>query len=156
MFDFLIDIVPRDDGGAGGGGSGGGVGGSGTVTGAGSVVADEGMERDEDDLEGDEGEGEGEGYDGQEEEGDLYSEYVHYEGIRKSAVGALFQYIKTMYELSEAPEWQPGAKIVSVNIVSSPCLADPSQAIPLHEHVKSIVNLVLPPIFETWKTEDDQ
>lgn len=76
MFDFLIDIVPRDDGGAGGGGSGGGVGGSGTVTGAGSVVADEGMERDEDDLEGDEGEGEGEGYDGQEEEGDLYSEYV--------------------------------------------------------------------------------
>lgn len=48
------------------------------MTGAGSVVADEGMERDEDDLEGDEGEGEGEGegYDGQEEEGDLYSEYV--------------------------------------------------------------------------------
>ncbi|KIR63961.1 hypothetical protein I312_103764 [Cryptococcus bacillisporus CA1280] len=69
---------------------------------------------------------------------DLLDHY--YEGIRKSAVGALFQYIKTMYELSEAPEWQPGAKI----------------AIPLHEHVKSIVNLVLPPIFETWKTEDDQ
>lgn len=75
MFDFLIDIVPRDDGSAGGGGSGGGVGGSGTVTGAGSVVADEGVERDEDELEGDEGEGEAEGYDGQ-EEGDLYSEYV--------------------------------------------------------------------------------
>ncbi|WVN87970.1 uncharacterized protein L203_103167 [Cryptococcus depauperatus CBS 7841] len=69
---------------------------------------------------------------------DLLDHY--YEGIRKSAVGALFQYVKTMYELSEAPEWRPGAKI----------------AVPLHEHVKSIVQLVLPPIFETWKTEDDQ
>ncbi|ODO04783.1 hypothetical protein I350_05393 [Cryptococcus amylolentus CBS 6273] len=69
---------------------------------------------------------------------DLLDHY--YEGIRKAAVGALFQFVKTMYELSDAPEWTPGAKV----------------AVPLHDHVKSIAQLVLPKIFETWKTEDDQ
>ncbi|WVQ81301.1 hypothetical protein IAT38_003424 [Cryptococcus sp. DSM 104549] len=64
----------------------------------------------------------------------------YYEGIRKSAAGALFQYIKTMYELSKPAEWQPGA----------------ANHVPLHDHVKSIVQLVLPAIFEAWKTEDDQ
>ncbi|WWD21319.1 hypothetical protein CI109_105803 [Kwoniella shandongensis] len=64
----------------------------------------------------------------------------YYEGIRKSAVGALFAFIKTMYELSEPAEWQPGAHVKT----------------PLHEHVKAIVDMVLPPIFEAWKTEDDK
>ncbi|WRT69118.1 uncharacterized protein IL334_006102 [Kwoniella shivajii] len=64
----------------------------------------------------------------------------YYEGIRKSAVGALFAFIKTMYELSEPAEWQPGAHV----------------RIPFHEHVKKIVEIILPPIFEAWKTEDDK
>ncbi|WVF65489.1 hypothetical protein IAT40_000217 [Kwoniella sp. CBS 6097] len=64
----------------------------------------------------------------------------YYEGIRKSAVGALFAFVKTMYELSEPAEWQPGASI----------------RVPLHEHVKKIVEMVIPPVFETWKTEDDK
>ncbi|WWC63972.1 uncharacterized protein I303_106578 [Kwoniella dejecticola CBS 10117] len=64
----------------------------------------------------------------------------YYEGIRKSAVGALFAFVKTMYELSEPAEWQPGAHV----------------RVPLHEHVKKIVEMVLPPIFEAWKTEDDK
>ncbi|WVW79439.1 hypothetical protein I302_101408 [Kwoniella bestiolae CBS 10118] len=64
----------------------------------------------------------------------------YYEGIRKSAVGALFAFIKTMYDLSEPAEWQPGAHV----------------RIPFHEHVKKIVEMVLPPIFEAWKTEDDK
>ncbi|KAK6906100.1 hypothetical protein I203_100082 [Kwoniella mangroviensis CBS 8507] len=64
----------------------------------------------------------------------------YYEGIRKSAVGALFAFIKTMYDLSEPAEWQPGAHV----------------RVPFHEHVKKIVEMVLPPIFEAWKTEDDK
>ncbi|WVR09018.1 hypothetical protein IAU60_006078 [Kwoniella sp. DSM 27419] len=64
----------------------------------------------------------------------------YYEGIRKSAVGALFAFIKTMYELSEPAEWVPGAHV----------------RVPFHEHVKKIVEMCLPPIFETWKTEDDK
>ena len=42
---------------------------------------------------------------------DLLDHY--YEGIRKSAVGALFSFIKTIYDISDPPEWVPGGVIVS-------------------------------------------
>jgi hypothetical protein len=37
----------------------------------------------------------------------------YYEGIRKSAMGALFVFVKTTYELSDPQEWQQGAQVVS-------------------------------------------
>ncbi|ORY33044.1 putative importin beta-4 subunit [Naematelia encephala] len=69
---------------------------------------------------------------------DLLDHY--YEGIRKSAVGALFSFIKTTYELSEPQEWVPGG-IVKV---------------PFHQDVKKLVDHILPKLFETWQTEDDR
>ena len=36
----------------------------------------------------------------------------YYEGIRKSAVSSLFEYIKTFYELSKPENWQPGLPVV--------------------------------------------
>lgn len=36
----------------------------------------------------------------------------YYEGIRKSAVSSLFEYIKTFYELSKPETWQPGLPVV--------------------------------------------
>lgn len=43
---------------------------------------------------------------------DLLNHY--YEGIRKSAVTSLFEFIKTFYELSEPQTWEPGLIIVGV------------------------------------------
>jgi hypothetical protein len=42
---------------------------------------------------------------------DLLDHY--YEGIRKSAVGALFAFIKTLYDLSDPQDWIPGGVVVS-------------------------------------------
>lgn len=50
---------------------------------------------------------------------DLLDHY--YEGIRKSAVGALFSFIKTLYELSEPQEWIPGGVVVSFREGSREC-----------------------------------
>jgi len=36
----------------------------------------------------------------------------YYEGIRKSGISSLFEFIKTFYELSESPTWEAGATIV--------------------------------------------
>jgi hypothetical protein len=69
---------------------------------------------------------------------DLLDHY--YEGIRKSAVGALFQFIKAFYELSGSPEWIPGAAV----------------KVPFHADVKKLVDHILPHLLEAWKTEDDK
>jgi len=69
---------------------------------------------------------------------DLLDHY--YEGIRKSAVGALFQFIKTFYELSGPTEWVPGAQV----------------KVPFHADVKKLVDHILPHLLEAWKTEDDK
>ena len=36
----------------------------------------------------------------------------YYEGIRKSATDSLLKIIRTFYDLSGQPEWQPGATVV--------------------------------------------
>ncbi|KAI9636830.1 putative importin beta-4 subunit [Dioszegia hungarica] len=64
----------------------------------------------------------------------------YYEGIRKSVIVALFSFIRTIYELSEPQEWVQGATV----------------QIPFHADVKKLVDHILPPIFEAWKTEDDK
>ncbi|BEJ16224.1 hypothetical protein CspHIS471_0508290 [Cutaneotrichosporon sp. HIS471] len=69
---------------------------------------------------------------------DLLEHY--YEGIRKAAMGALFQFIKTVYELSNPQEWVAGAEI----------------KVPLHADVKKLVDHILPHIFDAWKVEDDK
>jgi hypothetical protein len=69
---------------------------------------------------------------------DLLDHY--YEGIRKSAVGALFQFIKVFYELSSPADWLPGATV----------------RVPFHADVKKLVDHILPQLLEAWKTEDDQ
>ena len=37
----------------------------------------------------------------------------YYEGIRKSATDSLLEMVRTFYELSGAPDWTPGATVVS-------------------------------------------
>jgi hypothetical protein len=46
---------------------------------------------------------------------DLLDHY--YEGIRKSAVGSLFSFIKTIYELSNPQDWVPGGVVVSSRLL---------------------------------------
>ncbi|KAF8311476.1 ARM repeat-containing protein [Clavulina sp. PMI_390] len=73
--------------------------------------------------------------------GDLILILEHYyEGIRKSVVSSLFEFIKTFYILSEPSEWQPGAAV----------------AVPLHDKVKELVNMIMPAIFSMWESEDDK
>lgn len=69
---------------------------------------------------------------------DLLDHY--YEGIRKAAVGALFQFIKAFYELSNPADWVPGAV----------------PSVPLHADVKKLVDHILPRIFDAWEGEDDK
>lgn len=64
----------------------------------------------------------------------------YYEGIRKSAVGSLFAFIKTIYELSNPQEWVPGGVV----------------QVPLHADVKKVVDHILPALLDTWTTEDDK
>jgi hypothetical protein len=64
----------------------------------------------------------------------------YYEGIRKSAIGALLVFINTLNEMSDPAEWQPGN--ASVNT--------------LNEDVVKLVNAVIPAIMNAWADEDDQ
>ena len=45
---------------------------------------------------------------------ELVGQLTHYyDGIRKSSLDSLLEIIRTMYELSNPPEWQPGIENVS-------------------------------------------
>jgi hypothetical protein len=87
---------------------------------------------------------------------DLLDHY--YEGIRKSAVGALFSCIKTIYELSNPQDWVPGGVVVSGSTMPRRrrSVLTPSQQVPFHADVKKLVGHILPRIFEAWATEDDK
>lgn len=64
----------------------------------------------------------------------------YYDGIRKSSAESLLEIVQTFYELSEAPEWQPGQNVT----------------VPLDKNVKDLIDHVLPPIFEMYETEDNK
>ncbi|KAG6334826.1 hypothetical protein ID866_4263 [Astraeus odoratus] len=64
----------------------------------------------------------------------------YYEGIRKSAADSLLEIVRTFYELSDPPEWQPGAAV----------------ATPLEQNLKELVGHVLPPLLEMYETEDNK
>lgn len=83
----------------------------------------------------------------------------YYEGIRKSAVSSLFEYVKTFYELSKADAWQPGLPVVRAAIdipVSASANVVILQAVPLHDKVKELVTMIMQPMFGMWETEDDK
>jgi hypothetical protein len=64
----------------------------------------------------------------------------YYQGIRKSAIGALLVFINTLNDMSNPTEWQPGN-------AASP---------PLNSDVAKLVEAVIPAIMDSWADEDDQ
>ncbi|KAI0259373.1 ARM repeat-containing protein [Gloeopeniophorella convolvens] len=63
----------------------------------------------------------------------------YYEGIRKSATDSLLKIIRTFYELSGAPEWQPGASVQ-----------------PLNQNVKELIDHALPQLLDMYESEDNK
>jgi hypothetical protein len=64
----------------------------------------------------------------------------YYQGIRKSAIGALLVFINTLNDMSNPAEWQPGNS-------ASPAL---------NSDVAKLVEAVIPAIMDAWADEDDQ
>ncbi|KDQ49200.1 hypothetical protein JAAARDRAFT_43038 [Jaapia argillacea MUCL 33604] len=74
---------------------------------------------------------------------ELVSQLTHYyEGIRKSATESLLEIVRTFYELSNAPEWEPGMASIT------------TQQIDLN--VKQLIGHVLPPLLEMYDSEDNK
>ncbi|KZS87926.1 ARM repeat-containing protein [Sistotremastrum niveocremeum HHB9708] len=64
----------------------------------------------------------------------------YYEGIRKSAVESLLEFIRVFYELSDPVDWEQGA----------------ASAVPLNPRVKDLINHVLPALLNMVETEDNK
>ncbi|KAG8950732.1 hypothetical protein FRC04_007151 [Tulasnella sp. 424] len=64
----------------------------------------------------------------------------YYEGIRKSALTSLFQFLRSFYDLSNSPLWEPGANLT----------------IPLDPKIGHLIDLVMKPVMELWVMEDDK
>ncbi|KAF8976841.1 hypothetical protein BGZ46_007906, partial [Entomortierella lignicola] len=62
------------------------------------------------------------------------------DGVRKASCGALFNFLRTFYKLSNCEEWKAGIPV----------------AIPLHDNVAQLNSLVLPAILSIWEDEDDK
>jgi hypothetical protein len=62
------------------------------------------------------------------------------EGVRKATCAALFNFLRTFYNISNAPDWQPGLPV----------------AIPLHENVARLNALIIPTILTNWGDEDEK
>lgn len=60
-----------------------------------------------------------------------------YQGIRKSALSALFMFINTFNEISNPQEWKAGA----------------NPSVPLNGNVKALVDSVIPKVLEMWEDE---
>jgi hypothetical protein len=66
----------------------------------------------------------------------------YYEGIRKSATDSLLKIVRTFYDLSGQPEWQPGA--------------DRFRDQPLNQNVKDLIDRVLPELLDMYEGEDNK
>lgn len=64
----------------------------------------------------------------------------YYQGIRKSAIGALLNFINTLNEISNPADWQPGHNSVNT----------------LNADVTKLVDAAIPSIVDAWADEDDQ
>ncbi|KAF9918661.1 hypothetical protein BX616_006907 [Lobosporangium transversale] len=62
------------------------------------------------------------------------------DGVRKASCGALFNFLRTFYKLSNCEEWKAGLPV----------------AIPLHDNVAQLNSLVMPAILTIWEDEDDK
>ncbi|GBE86196.1 ARM repeat-containing protein [Sparassis latifolia] len=63
----------------------------------------------------------------------------YYDGIRKSAVDSLLEFVQTFYELSEPQEWVPGRAFH-----------------PLQPNVKKLVDHIFPSLLELFESEDNK
>ncbi|KAH8997891.1 ARM repeat-containing protein [Lactarius hatsudake] len=66
----------------------------------------------------------------------------YYEGIRKSATDSLLKIVRTFYDLSGQPEWQPGAGAFRDQ--------------PLNQNVKDLIDRVIPELLEMYEGEDNK
>jgi hypothetical protein len=66
-------------------------------------------------------------------------DHTWHDGIRKSSISALLGFISTLNRISEAPKWTKG-----------------SSGNQLNPDVAQLVGLVLPPVLEAWKIEDER
>ncbi|KAG8982413.1 hypothetical protein FRB90_006820 [Tulasnella sp. 427] len=64
----------------------------------------------------------------------------YYEGIRKAALTSLFQFLRSFYQLSNSPLWEPGANLT----------------VPLDPKIVHLVETVMKPIMDLWVMEDDK
>ncbi|KAI0298793.1 ARM repeat-containing protein [Multifurca ochricompacta] len=64
----------------------------------------------------------------------------YYEGIRKSSTDSLLKIIRTFYDLSGQPEWQPGANVQH----------------PLNQNVKDLIDRALPELLDMYDGEDNK
>ncbi|KAG0344463.1 hypothetical protein BG004_004468 [Podila humilis] len=62
------------------------------------------------------------------------------DGVRKASLGALFNFLRSFYRLSNAAQWQAGLPV----------------AVPLNENVAKLNGLVMPAILDLWDEEDDK
>jgi hypothetical protein len=66
----------------------------------------------------------------------------YYEGIRKSSTDSLLKIVRTFYDLSGQPEWQPGAGAFREQ--------------PLNQNVKDLLDRVIPELLEMYEGEDNK
>ncbi|KAI0925226.1 hypothetical protein AcW1_007090 [Taiwanofungus camphoratus] len=64
----------------------------------------------------------------------------YYDGIRKAAIDSLLEIVRTFYELSNPPDWQPG-------LINVP---------PLAPQVKTLIGHISFPILEMYESEDNK
>ncbi|KAF9432023.1 hypothetical protein BGZ76_011403, partial [Entomortierella beljakovae] len=62
------------------------------------------------------------------------------DGVRKASCGALFNFLRTFYKLSNSEQWKAGLPA----------------SVPLHDNVSQLNALVMPAILATWEDEDDK
>ncbi|KAF9336466.1 hypothetical protein BG006_008593 [Podila minutissima] len=62
------------------------------------------------------------------------------DGVRKASCGALFNFLRTFYNLSKSADWKAGLPV----------------AVPLHDNVAQLNTLVMPAILQVWEDEDDK
>ncbi|CAG8674754.1 3854_t:CDS:10, partial [Acaulospora morrowiae] len=61
----------------------------------------------------------------------------HSDGVRKSVIGSLFQFLVTFYNMSNPVQWQPGLPL----------------KVPVHENVINMAKAVIPTILTAWEDE---
>lgn len=72
---------------------------------------------------------------------ELVGQLTHYyDGIRKSAIDSLLEMVRCFYDLSNPPEWTPGAGTKNY----------------LDPKIKELVAGVVPPLLDLYETEDDK